>query len=417
MDLHTLKKQILISRDIKNWLIDRECGSQLTQNRTNKQKKQRKDWIKELKPKGLILDQRGNTIYTRKLSPGCQLCKKGRCVFLYVTSACNRKCFFCPIQPESITQNNESSLIEGKEIKSKQDLVHSIDIFKAEGCGITGGEPLLVMDRTIQYISWMKEAKGPSFYIWLYTNGDLLDEKILTRLKNSGLDEIRFNLAANGYQTRIISLAQPYFNNITVEIPAIPKDERQIVNLVVTLERLGVNYLNLHELVFSYKNITELKKREYVGVHIFQSTRGVFQERPVLGSENSAFRILQFAIQNELSLPINYCSLDYKNNIQIPDRRKAISSAYRLPHERVTKDGYCEKIVIYESKENIDKIMTQLKKHIPRNQIHLSPEKERLEIHPDYLKYLKLSQYEVGIVKSFRMDTNAEAQDIDIRII
>jgi len=61
----------------------------------------------------------------------------------------------------------------------------------ALGTGVTGGEPLLVLDRVVEYASLLKEHFGPDHHIHLYT---ALRRTAHARMPAGGwVDEIRLH--------------------------------------------------------------------------------------------------------------------------------------------------------------------------------------------------------------------------------
>ncbi len=392
---------------------DRECRCGLTQTQLIERKNQHRQAIEALKKKGLTVSQNGNTIYTKGLSPGCQLCKQGKWTCMFITNACTRKCFYCPQKTRRVALKDETVYIEDATIKNEQDLVQCISTLKARGCGISGGETLLALDRVLRYVSCIKRTFSP-FHVWLYTNGDLINESTLAKLKDAGLDEIRFDLAANGYQIEPVMLARRYFKNVAVEIPIIPGDEDKVIELIDKLGRMGV-YFNLHELMFAGCNATRLKKRSYKGVSLWPPRENLFHdERPVYGSNEAALKILNHVLDSGMQSAVNYCSANYKFNVQQPLRRRALSKAFKLPHEKITKDGYCEKLIIYGP--GLKQIKSQLLKNgVRADHIHECQENDRLELHVDCLKHLDLSKHMVGLCKSKR--SFAQIKDASVRIL
>lgn len=418
MNLHTLKRNILKSIKQREKRKELMYGKTLSKKQIEKYKKERQLWTEKLKSKGLKITQNENTLYIGNLSPGCKLCKQGDWLCIYVTQACTRTCFFCPQKHNTVLSKNDCAVAENKGIKTKHELINIIKEFKAKGCGISGGEPLKVLERTLNYITWIKEHFGPSFYIWMYTNGDLITEKTLKKLKEAGLNEIRFNLAANGYDTRPVKLACKYLETVTVEIPAIPEDEEKVKNLLLKLDKLGVHHLNLHELFFTFENSKRLKRRGYKPLLGSSWFEFYSNESPVYGSELTAFHILDYALKEKISLPINFCSYYYKQNVQYLLSRLKEASIIKRPHEVITSDGFLKKIVIYESEKNLNQIIKQLNlRGVPRDQIVLFSRESRLETHIKNLKYLDKGKYEIGVVKSVPNYYPPSRSDVDVKIL
>lgn len=58
----------------------------------------------------------------------------------------------------------------------------------------------------------------------MYTNGYLIDKNKLITLKEAGLNEMRFNIAARHYDLKAVKMAADIIDTVTVEIPAVPED-------------------------------------------------------------------------------------------------------------------------------------------------------------------------------------------------
>jgi len=173
---------------------------------------------------------------------------------LFVTGLCGRGCFYWPVSDEK----KEKDVVFANErcVENDEDLIEEAISMKALGTGITGGEPLLRLDRVIHYIRLLKNRFGSSHHIHLYT-ALAPENDILESLKNSGLDEIRFHppvhlwpdINNTEYRSCIIS-AHKLGLSAGIEIPSICSDYEAILSL---LEEMG-GFLNLNELEFSDTN-------------------------------------------------------------------------------------------------------------------------------------------------------------------
>ena len=81
-----------------------------------------------------------------------------------------------------------------RKIEREDDLLLEADLMKAQGAGITGGDPLMKLERTTKYIKTLKTKYGKKFHVHLYTSLNLVTETALEQLYTAGLDEIRFHL-------------------------------------------------------------------------------------------------------------------------------------------------------------------------------------------------------------------------------
>jgi hypothetical protein len=195
---------------------------------------------------------------------------------------------------------------------SVRDYLAYLEAFPIEGISFSGGEPFLVFDRLIEYLTEIRRAFGRRHYIWLYTSGDGVTAEGLARLKEAGLDEIRFDLAARNYDLAPMTEALEIFDTVTVEIPAIPEDTARVTALLPTLERLGVKHLNLHQLMANEHNQRALTRRGY------SVTLTALYDNflPVVESELAGLEIQRRAAEAGLRLSVNYCSKCYKERFQ-----------------------------------------------------------------------------------------------------
>ena len=79
-----------------------------------------------------------------------------------------------------------------RKVRSWDEIFEEADSMDAEGTGITGGDPLECMDRTLRAVRMLKERYGPGHHIHLYTA--TIDPERVRMLEEAGLDEIRDRL-------------------------------------------------------------------------------------------------------------------------------------------------------------------------------------------------------------------------------
>ena len=130
-----------------------------------------------------------NSFYTKELATGCKLCQKGAKLVLLVTGLCNAGCFYCPLSEKK--KGKDVIYADEKLVKSNEDILEEAELIEAEGTGITGGDPLVTIEKTIEMIHLLKDYFGEKHHIHLYT-ATLSSEKV-KRLEEAGLDEIRFH--------------------------------------------------------------------------------------------------------------------------------------------------------------------------------------------------------------------------------
>lgn len=305
----------------------------------------------------------GTKPYAHDISPGCRFCGEGQWSCLFVNNRCNCSCFYCP------TSQVDTSIPEtqGITFDKPENYIGYIKKFGIKGVGLSGGEPLLNFSTTIDFLSKIKKEFTDSVYVWMYTNGTLLNEVKALKLAESGLDEIRFDLAATEYNTKYLKLALGKIPNITVEIPAIPDEISQLKNMVIELDSLGVNYLNLHQLRLTPYNLKNLCNRDYTFLHGTKVT--------VLESELTALEIINFVFQQGLRLPVNYCSFHYKSHYQKAAFRKKVGAFVLNGQEEINQNGFIRTLSLQGVSMSLEALKNQL--------TLLSPEGKGWQISPD----------------------------------
>ncbi|MBC8316873.1 MAG: radical SAM protein [Desulfobulbaceae bacterium] len=285
----------------------------------------------------------GSKLHTGPLSPGCAICTRGEWSCLFINNLCNGRCFYCPTSQLKKSQPETNSL----SFSQANDYLAYLEEFDFRGASISGGEPLITPERTLDFVAKIKKKFGQKIHLWLYTNGILANEIILRQLADHGLDEIRFDLSAKDYETDKVEIAARLIPTITVEIPAIPEDYPLLSGLLPRLAEIGVKHLNLHQLRLTPFNAEKLLQHPYTYSHGKKIT--------VIESELTALRLVRHAAENG-GPAVNYCSFAYKERYQGAASRKRAARALAKPFEEVTKAGYIRSLNIKDTPTMIDKI-------------------------------------------------------------
>jgi pyruvate formate-lyase activating enzyme-like uncharacterized protein len=198
---------------------------------------------------------------------------------------------------------------------------------KALGTGITGGEPLGRLERTLHYIRLLKATFGETHHIHLYTCTAPSDDT-LKKLRDAGLDELRmhpgkdvwghfYGSAYHHALRQAIELGM----SAGIEIPAltpVPEIERAVAE--------AGGFLNLNELEFSETNCEAMKKQGFVPRDDLSNA--------VRGSEVVGREIVLNSIANT-----RYCSSRFKDAVQLRERLKRTASSVARPFDEITSDG------------------------------------------------------------------------------
>ena len=270
----------------------------------------------------------GTKVDCSGLSPGCRCCGDGGWSCLFVNGRCNGRCFYCPTSQD----DDGPPVTNGLAFATPEEYAAYVVALGFSGVSISGGEPLITPDLTLAYIRAVRKRCGDDVHLWLYTNGTLLTADLCSRLRDAGLDEIRFDLGAVRYHLKKLRLAVGCIPTVTVEIPAVPEDEELLKRKIVEMAEARVNHLNIHQMRLTPFNFGPLTERGYTFLHGEKVT--------VLESELSALRMVRFGLEQGIRLPVNYCSFIYKRRFQHAAARRRAALTIRVSGEVVTEPGY-----------------------------------------------------------------------------
>jgi pyruvate formate-lyase activating enzyme-like uncharacterized protein len=264
------------------------------------------------------------SMYT-KLCSGCRLCMKGAKMVLFVTGACPRDCFYCPLSEER--KGKDIAYVNERQVRSDADVIDEARRMGALGTGMTGGEPLLKPELTLHYIRLLKKTFGDRHHIHLYT-GMVPSNAVLGQLKDAGLDEIRFHPPMEDWDrfketgfVRAIEHSMSIGMDAGVEIPAI----KPVPEITAVIHAMG-GFLNMNELEFSDTNCEALKERGYALKDDISNA--------AVGSEEVAHEIVLSIIANT-----RYCSSRFKDAVQLRERLKRMARITARPFDEISADG------------------------------------------------------------------------------
>jgi pyruvate formate-lyase activating enzyme-like uncharacterized protein len=271
--------------------------------------------------------------YRGELSPACEQCREGRKMVLFVTGLCRFRCFYCPVS----SRRNQIDVVYANErlVHSDEDVLDEARSIGAAGTGITGGDPLGVIDRTSHYVRLLKKSFGAEHHIHLYTHEPNAEK--LRRLASDGLDEFRLHIphylwgplsSDGGAYRSVLEEAPSWGIRRGVEIPVLPEKEAELVRLLEALDGIGVDFVNLNELEFSETNETKLHDRSYE-----LDPRNGWGVR---GSRAVAERVVR---ESRLKVPVHYCSSRFKDGVQLKQRLLRRAERTAPAFARRTPDG------------------------------------------------------------------------------
>jgi len=357
--------------------------------------KRKNELISELKLKGAIFRNNNKSIYINRISTACLECKKGnRSLTLFFSLECNRDCYFC---------SNKNQENYEYYIKNDKDIIAEYETFifrnNLVAIGLTGGEPLIHVDKVCSFFSYVKKH-SPNIHTRLYTNGDLADEDVLVKLHDSGLDEIRFSIKIEDSESAInsimkkLKMAKTYISTVMVEMPVIPSTINKMKALLVKLELANIDGINLLEFLFPLINPLEYKQR---GFKIKYRPYKVFYNYtyagglPISGSEEDCLELLLYGINNNFNMGMHYCSLENKLFSQIYNQNMNTKLlAYEVFSQ---KDFFIKTAKVYG---NHGTVVLNLLKKMGENRFYFDKKNNILDFHPILINNLPEGM-EIGI--------------------
>jgi hypothetical protein len=316
--------------------------------------------------------QRGSA-HTGALPRGCVLCEKGAKLVLLVTGRCRRRCSYCPLSVQK--RGKDVYFANERRVASVDEVLDEAGLMDALGTGITGGDPFLVMDRTVEAITGLKLKFGQRHHVHLYTS--TTDPVGIRRLAKAGLDEIRFHPPVGMWKRlrgsvfdEAVELSQDLGMDVGFEVPVLPWREVDLAALIAHADSMELGFVNLNELEFSETNWRSLRA-------LGCDTRDDISSG-VAGSQGLALRMLR----SDVSVPLHYCSSGFKDGIQLRRRITRRARNVRKPHELLTDDGTLVKGVV-ETGDPAGAALEIAKRFgVPRRLLWVDDIKKRLEVAP-----------------------------------
>ena len=289
----------------------------------------------ELAKRGVKVRNAGASLSVGHLSPACVECtgENGSETFS-TTFKCHRDCYFCFNRNQAdyeVFFEAGCPWEEGLERCRREN--------ETLGCiGLTGGEPLLNVDDSVRFLERAHEL-FPKAHMRMYTSGDLLTKEAAARLRDAGLDEIRFSVKdddSHEQQAKVLSamrLAKDYFPSVMVEMPIIPGAEDHMKGLLRKFDDIGIDGINMLEFCFPFCNWEEFEKR---GLKLKNPPFEIMYDYgysgglAVAGSEELILRLMLWALDEGIGIGMHYCSLENKHRSEIRIKNERIAEGFPM---------------------------------------------------------------------------------------
>ncbi len=288
-----------------------------------------------------------SSIKVGQLPEGCIRCIRGEKIVLYTTGSCSVGCVYCPIPEDK--QKIDDTFVNERVIDGIDTIFDESDLCKATGAGITGGDPMEVPERTLNYIRSIRAKFGTDYHLHLYTSGKFFidNEELIDKLFEVGLDELRFH--PRNLKTKIVweiaARTKKRFphKSIGFEIPAISGREADLIALIEFADKNGLNFVNLNEYEFTESNFNKLSQRGFVSV---------LTNAAIIGSEDTALSVIN-SVRENTNISLHFCSSGSKDSIQLVQRFIKRANQVKREFDNVSDEGLLEygRFVVHTEEE------------------------------------------------------------------
>ena len=255
------------------------------------------------------------------LSKGCVLCHQGAKMVLFVTGRCHRTCWYCPLSRER--KGTDTVFANEHPVDIPAQIIQEAENMSALGTGITGGEPLLCLDKVTEYCRLLKEHFGQKHQIHLYTAKAPTDNELAAM---QGLvDEIRLHpphecwndILSTDFITSAKHAKEMGFD-IGIEVPALPGLEHLIPALPF------LDFLNINELEWGESNAYQMRERGYeLADELHNAIDGARAWADELCKHDK----------------VHWCTSAFKDSVQLRERLKRIAENTARPFDEISEEG------------------------------------------------------------------------------
>ena len=275
---------------------------------------------------------------------GCIQCQMGSKLVLFVTGNCHWQCDYCPLSESR--RDIDWMFANERRCETFDEVIEEARAMRATGAGITGGDPLMARERTLEGIARLKAEFGPGFHLHMYTSIPFRPEWA-SEFAEAGLDEIRFHLLdleTERYRETIAACSEAGILT-GVEIPCEPDREGDLLKLLETLRDLEVSFLNLNELEITVGNHHNMELRGFnLSTEITAGAAGsaelaIAMRDRVMAAERGDPDPKDGEMREAYGYHLKFCTAVYKDAGQMRRRFLRRGEATIAPHEVLTDDG------------------------------------------------------------------------------
>ena len=275
---------------------------------------------------------------------GCIQCQMGSKLVLFITGNCHWQCDYCPLS--ETRRDVDWMFANERRCETFEEVIEEARAMRATGAGITGGDPLMAKERTLEGISRLKEEFGPGFHLHMYTSIPFRPE-VARDFADAGLDEIRFHLLdldAERYRSTISACAEAGILT-GVEIPCEPDKRDELLALLDELRDFDISFLNLNELEITVGNHDNMELRGFnLSTEITAGAAGSNElahemKSRVMAADQGVSDPADGTLREPFGFHLKFCTAVFKDAGQLRRRFLRRGESTISPHEVLTEDG------------------------------------------------------------------------------
>tara|TARA_Y100001970_G_scaffold201294_1_gene244917 strand:+ start:629 stop:1765 length:1137 start_codon:yes stop_codon:yes gene_type:complete len=318
---------------------------------------------------------------------GCIQCQMGSKLVLFITGNCHWRCDYCPLSESR--RDIDFMYANERPCESFDEVIEEARAMRATGAGITGGDPLMARDRSLEGIRILKDEFGSEFHLHMYTSIPFRPEWA-SDFADAGLDEIRFHfldLEPDQYKETIAACSASGILT-GVELPCEPDKGDELMGILEKMRDFEISFINLNELEITVGNHDNMELRGFnLSTEITAGAEGSSELAQSLRDRVMAASIgardpMDGMIREPYGFHLKYCTSVYKDAGQMRRRFMRRGKASIAPHETLSEDATLVFGAIYSSLRDHQGWMEEISEFtgLPTRFLHYDPEKGRIEM-------------------------------------
>lgn len=236
------------------------------------------------------------------------MCLTGYKSIIFITGLCPLHCFYCPVDRSRF--GRDVMFVDDVPVSDVDEAVRVVAERGASGAAITGGDPLVVVERVYALARRLKQEMGNKFHIHLYTHVLNLNSYSVGVLASSDVDEVRIHATSpHMVRPRLKYLRALRASGISLglEVPALPGFEEYIAETAEILWKNGlIEFVNINEL-----DVSDANERMLTRIGLRPSGGSVVDGLRI------AYRVVEVVRRRVPDLPINLCPSSSKDLAQV----------------------------------------------------------------------------------------------------